>query len=308
MRKAFRHSGVLMMVAVVALGLLGAAYTLWYEDLQLNTTVTTGTFDADVSIHPWDSEANEFGAEQTAEDDYDGAGRPVVAVFDAPILNSRSAHYQARQGGPAVTPAGYALFGDNFTQPAGEKPAPTCDASIGQFGSIAVNTNDVVDSNQLNLEMSGLFPYAGCEYMIDIHNSGSVPMHISILPDGLYQMCNFDGTGCVDISTSWPALSFIADPSNDARCAALFGFGASTDPDTLGQLQVGGVPVQIHGDNPLVCKIKIIMDQAYDGEHVMYKVQLNWRTYQWNEVPGVSPNPPAPAFRDGVNGPFDKLP
>ena len=36
MRKAFRHTGVLMMLGVVALGLVGAAYTLWYENLTLN--------------------------------------------------------------------------------------------------------------------------------------------------------------------------------------------------------------------------------------------------------------------------------
>ena len=42
MRKAFRHTGVLMMLGVVALGLVGAAYTLWYEELNLNATVKTG--------------------------------------------------------------------------------------------------------------------------------------------------------------------------------------------------------------------------------------------------------------------------
>ena len=38
-----------MMLAVVALGLVGAAYTLWYEELELNANISTGTLDADWS-------------------------------------------------------------------------------------------------------------------------------------------------------------------------------------------------------------------------------------------------------------------
>jgi hypothetical protein len=305
MRKAFRHSGVLMMVAVVALGMLGAAYTLWFEDLQLNTQVNTGTFDADVSIHPWNGSG--YGNEQTAEGAYDNAGQPVVAIISEPRLGSRSAFNLAdtppQSSPPIPDAAGYARYSKaNFTVGSVTKPMPDCDAAIGSYGSSPANTNDVAESNRLDLTMTGLFPYAGCEYEIDIHNSGSVPMHVSLLAGGLYQRCNADGTGCVDITTSYPALSFIGDPSN-ASCAALFGVGRSTDPNSLGQLQVGGVPVQLHQGESLVCRVKIILDQAADGENRRYKAQINWRAYQWNEVPGLAPNQAQPEFFDSIVDP-----
>ena len=49
MPKAFKHTGVLMMLAVVALGLVGAGYALWYEELTVTATVNTGTFNVDWS-------------------------------------------------------------------------------------------------------------------------------------------------------------------------------------------------------------------------------------------------------------------
>lgn len=290
MRRAFRHTGVLMVLSVVALGLIGAAYTLWFEDLRLNVVASTGTFDADMSIHPWNGSG--FGNEQTAEGAYDNAGHPVVAILTAPVTDSRNA---GRAG------LVYQSFPANKAD-----TAPDCDASLGHFGTLPFNTNDVVDSNQLDLQMSGLFPYAGCEYRIDIHNSGTVPLHLSILPIGLYQQCEIDGSGCVNISTSWPALSFIGS-GDDARCTGLFGAHSSLDPNSLGQLQLEGTPVQLHEGDSLVCDIKIVLDEAYDGENKLYKVQVNWRAYQWNELPAFAPNNPAPAFRDGLNGPNDKL-
>jgi hypothetical protein len=52
MRKAFRHSGVLMMSAIVALGLLGAGFALWFQVLTFNGTVNTGELEVEGSIHP----------------------------------------------------------------------------------------------------------------------------------------------------------------------------------------------------------------------------------------------------------------
>jgi hypothetical protein len=296
MRKAFRHTGVLMMLGVVALGLVGAAYTLWFEDLQLGVTANTGTFNADMSIHPWNGSG--FGNTTSTEGSQTGSGRPVVAVFTAPRVQTRNA---------GNVP--YADYKDFPVVGGQQKPPTTCNSSLGHFGTLAVNTNDTVDSNKLDLVMSGLYPYAGCEYQIDIHNSGSVPFHISLLPTSVYQKCDGNGNNCQNLTTSWPALSFIADPASDNRCAALFGAGSSTNPDSLGQLQVAGVPVQIHTGDELLCKIKVVMDQAADGENVQYKVQWNWRAYQWNELPSLPGNTnnggfPAPPFRDGVNEPF----
>lgn len=43
MNRLGKKAAVLALLAVVATALMGAAYTLWYEDLSLNATVSTGT-------------------------------------------------------------------------------------------------------------------------------------------------------------------------------------------------------------------------------------------------------------------------
>lgn len=47
MTKPYRHVGVLFMLAITVLALLGSAFTLWYEDLSIETEASTGSFDAD---------------------------------------------------------------------------------------------------------------------------------------------------------------------------------------------------------------------------------------------------------------------
>ena len=49
MKQPFRHIGVLMIMGIAALGLVAAAYTLWYEDLSVTANVTTANFDVDWS-------------------------------------------------------------------------------------------------------------------------------------------------------------------------------------------------------------------------------------------------------------------
>lgn len=45
-----RHVSTLAIVAVMATAVLGAAYTLWYEKLTLNSEITTGTLDVSWSV------------------------------------------------------------------------------------------------------------------------------------------------------------------------------------------------------------------------------------------------------------------
>jgi hypothetical protein len=51
MKNAFRHTGVLFMVAVIGLAVIGAGYALWFQVLTLNATVTTGDLDVQWSDH-----------------------------------------------------------------------------------------------------------------------------------------------------------------------------------------------------------------------------------------------------------------
>lgn len=291
MRRAFRHSGVLMMVAVVALGLLGAAYTLWFEDLTINTTVNTGTFDADVSLHSWLGE--DFETENTLDN---GVGKPVVIVCSNPIPASTQAAHNVLASIGSGNPYGCTFGGF----PAG-KPPTTCTATIGTEGTVPENANDVVDDNALNLVLSGLYPFAGCTFRIDVHNSGSVPMHLNVLTDGIYKLCDAGSTfanpiNCSDITPpvgpgSPPAISTITTCQAPVGPSVTPQAVATIDPN--GQLDyAGGAAVQLHKGQEMVCDVTILLDQGPDLENKVILASSGFRAYQWNEtVDTTTPTP-----------------
>ncbi len=301
MRKAFRHTGVLMMLGVVALGLVGAAYTLWYERLDVNITANTGDFDAGVSFASYNPETHTWGDEQTS-DGATGHGRPVVGVFTTPISDSRSAAHE-------VSVHGYDFFSDFPVVDGRQKPPTTCDVNIGHTtGGIAVDANDGGGTtNQLNIVMGGLYPYAGCEYTIDFHNSGSVPMHL-FSGETTYQRCTTQATestppsGCTDIPGTSAALSLAADPSQtDAlQCGEILGSGLVYSSGSAQNIEIPGF--QLHEGESLTCKFKILMDEDAIGENVTYVMDFHFIAHQWNEVPNPGQYP-GPQFRDGVHSP-----
>ncbi len=170
-----------MMLGVVALGLIGAAYTLWYEDLKLNVDVSTGTLNADWSLH--DTDPNTPNVQTATE---------VIAAYN----------------GLGPVPAAYADF--LTTHPAA-KYTQTCGANIGDWeaGPPDVPHANDDDDNLLNLSMTGLYPYAGCKFSINIHSTGSVPIHLAL-------ESVMDNTGGADINV-------LLGPGSDPRCQALLG-------------------------------------------------------------------------------------
>ena len=48
-RASLKRMGLLALALVIALGALGVSYTLWSEDLYINSTVYTGTLDIDIN-------------------------------------------------------------------------------------------------------------------------------------------------------------------------------------------------------------------------------------------------------------------
>jgi|GEM_PF-4788636 len=284
MRKAFRHSGVLMMAAVVALGLLGAAYTLWFEDLQITAQVSTGTFDADVSLHPWDpKEEGGFGGSQTQPGTYPGSGKPVVIVCGNPIPSNLAAAHNLLASIGSGNP--YDCTFGGFPQ---GKPPTTCDASIATYGAAPANANDVTDENQLNLVLGGLYPFAGCTYRVDIHNSGTVPMHLNVMPVGTYMLCPAGATwanqtGCTPLAISDPGIS------NIAQCTGPGGI-VDDDQDANGQVEyLNGNAVQLHTGQEMVCDLTILLDQGANLENKVILASLTFRAYQWNETIDTTP-------------------
>lgn len=305
MRKAFRHTGVLMMLSVVALGLIGAAYALWYEDLTLSATVSTGTLDADLSIHDLDT---------TTANAANNTGLPVVGLPPAGFQGVAS-YLDGPNRNFENGASGYANF-TNTNFPAG-KPQPTCAGGLSTNSSAA--NNNTGSNNVLSLAMGGLFPYAGCEYSIDLSNIGSVPAHFSVThlqfytcTDGTYATCT-PGDGA---NAPW---SVGLDPANanQPACAAWLGytfgkvisssnvllhdFNGGTGFNTPLQIKLGltspyqpgatlqepanAAPLQLHQNESVVCNFKLILDQNDTAEGKFYKFEATYKAYQWNETP-----------------------
>ena len=221
MRKAFRHTGVLMMAAVAALGLLGAAYTLWFEDLELHAEVETGTFDIDWSIEG------------------DGA-HPIVSTD----------------------------FGTTFGQFPEGKPPTGCDIGIGP-SDIPGNPGNGVGTEDLNvmkLYLLGLYPYAGCEFWIDVHNDGTVPAHVT------FADLQLNGSPDLLNALRWG----IDGQRSDPRCGDLL-----INSVIFGERhEIPGI--QLHAGEKIICHFRVWLAQE-DVEDQKAEIWITWRWHQWNE-------------------------
>ena len=257
MRKAFKHTGALMMAAVIGLSIIGAAYALWFEDLTLDATVTTGTFDVD-----WSCDTQAIPPNQEAP----GCDLSSVAIFS---LDEGTTY---NTWPVAAVPAGFETGAVGLSK--FNAKAPRCTVDIGDDAEAA---NDVGDDNVMTMTIgsadlgAGLAPYTGCRFYIDIHNSGTVPSHITILdkvvPDGV-------------TITSVTGAYFGNSTQNGgiAACRNLFQSAAE------GPLVVEGNYVQLHESYHLGCVVQVTLDQdADEGATLDWTIEL--KAHQWNETP-----------------------
>lgn len=257
------------MLGVVALGLLGAAYTLWYEDLTLHADVTTGTFDFDWSCDDAQGEA-------IADPNCEGSYEAVVS------LDNGTTFLTAAQACAIVFPAGDC---NDDPQDLDEEidviqsKMPTCDLELpGNPGQETPNTSNTVgDLNDLTIELDGLYPYAGCRFWINITNQGSVPGHL--------WFTNLSVTGD---QTLPPALAWSVDANGDqAACQALFNSVGTTDNNPV---KVGQNYVQLHEGDDIDCHFVVSLKQEnVEGQSAV--INITWTAAQWNEV---LPNPNHP--------------
>lgn len=209
MKKSFRHTGVLFMVAVIGLAVVGVGYALWFQVLTLNATVTTGELDVE-----WSNEANE----------------PVYSVDLGQTF--------LQEGDPGFNP---------------DKIVQTCEGEI------------VDDGHTLNITDTGLYPYAGCLHTIDIHNNGTIPVHINL--DAIEVI---PGIGNLDdLEASVLGCEFgNAGPNAEATVVA-------TDPDTI---------IQLHPSNSIICDVIVYALQSAQ-ENSEYTATVKVLAYQFNEEP-----------------------
>lgn len=295
------------MLAVVALGLVGAAYALWFENLSLTANVSTGNLQADMSVH-------QIGPGTSW-------GNPVVGInptVPASLSGGLATYFDTGDAGRHFDngAAGYANFTNgNF----GLNPQPSCGAALTNDGTLGGDTTRT-NNNSLTLNMSGLYPYAGCEYQIDITNSGTVPIRFGVT-HLQYFTCTGVGTGCTAADGGNAPWSVGLDPSmsptNLAQCAAWLGntFGkivtgsntlvhgfnggpgwiggipiktAVTSPDPNGPSlsnDTATVPVQLNPTQSIVCNFKLILDEQPGAENQNFQFKATYEAYQWNESP-----------------------
>lgn len=281
------------MLGVVALGLVGAAYTLWYDNLTMTTNVTTGTLNADWSVHNWTKGS---GFASTAATDGVANGQPIVHVAneDEAILNGNVASVLSGGllGGKTTTDSWNKFTNANF--PVG-KPQPECTATGG-------------NSNTLVFNMNKLYPYAGCEFQLDLHSTGTVPFHIAVTEVKTQQWVNGGWQDVVDPpwTRGFPSTDGQGNYYGDGPENQCFSFFNADWKLPLGQINLGntadGAPIQVHPDQDLLCDFKLVLDENWkfqDGsstdaanyksnQGLSFRTIVKYTAYQWNEQPSAA--------------------
>jgi hypothetical protein len=120
----------------------------------------------------------------------------------------------------------------------------------------------------LTITDTGLYPYAGCVHHVDIHNDGSVPVHIDTSNFSV-QLCTAPDTNCKDINVKVSQPCTIGDDGN------------TTSPTTH-PIAGNDAVWQLHTSGRINCDITIYAEQsALEGTKYSGNVQLI--ACQWNE-------------------------
>jgi hypothetical protein len=212
-KNAFRHTGVMLMVAVIGLAIIGAGYALWFQVLTLNASVTTGTLDVQWSNH---------GTDPT---------------------------YSLDQGATFLTPA------DATFNPL--KVVQTCAQTLDATGHV------------INIVDTGYYPYAGCVHHIDIHDDGTIPVHIDTAN------LQFTGLGCDANGANCNIVAVVSGCVNDLVNGNQVPPPNHPDPTkpTLWQL---------HPSNRIDCDITLYAAQSA-SENTTYTGTIKLLACQWNE-------------------------
>ena len=87
-----KRAGFLALVLVMSTALVGAAYTLWYEDVQISTHVTTGELDGRIECGVRDDNEDESGWTNVPPADSYPQADPLKDVADPVIGDGTDPH------------------------------------------------------------------------------------------------------------------------------------------------------------------------------------------------------------------------
>ncbi len=233
MKNAFRHTGVLFMVAVIGLAVIGAGYALWFQVLTLNATVSTGDLDVQWSSH---GAVKEYSL-NTGETFIHGPNDPTPAD-------------------PGFIAA---------------KAVQTCSQDIPASGN----------GHVLNIADANLYPYAGCVHHIDIHSTGTTPVHIDTSSLDLSGLrCQAPaGTTCNALTDLHVAVSACVKAGDSSTV----GGGPNQPFATVTPPATPNANIwQLHQSNRINCDIEIWANQSAP-EHATYTGSIKLLACQWNE-------------------------
>jgi hypothetical protein len=136
------------------------------------------------------------------------------------------------------------------------KATQTCDQELSD------------DNHVLTITDGGLYPYAGCVHDIDIHNIGTVPVHIDL--------SDFDLS---DVDCNTPGCNAEEDLNIEFDLDSCVFEGNQNPPGNfVGDTSV----VQLHTSNELRCQIRITANQSAN-ENTTYTGGIDLLACQWNE-------------------------
>ena len=266
MKKPFRHAGLLMIMGIIALGLVGAAYTLWYEDLSISANVTTARFDVDWSCQTGFAATTKAVGTGVSANQTCGTTPTKQTVA---ILTSA-----ANVTNPTLIYTDFTDNGDDLTAVPAAKYIQTCSAAI--TGSGGTGANDTGTFNILTLTLSNLYPFAGCKFAIDID-----------VPSGNYVPAHFTMTANTNTLGALGVLS-----GSTGTCAQI---AAELNSPTAGNLVINNnantAPLQLHANERIFCTFLVYLKEILsDSSTVLenqsagtYTLTATIKAHQFNE-------------------------
>jgi len=264
MRRPFRHVGVLMIVGIAALGLIAAAYTLWYEDLSLTANVSTAQFDVDWSCQTGVGTAPDgAGTNTTNNQTCTAATRDTVAILTTAATTTN----------PTLAWADFTDQGDSPSTVPDTKYSQTCSNPV--IGNNAAGANgNTGNNNTLTLTMTGLYPFAGCKFALDID-----------VPTGNYVPAHFSLTA--ESNNSNGAVKVLA-PTATGACAQIAAALSQTSATVPAVITDGTNPIQLHPGEHLFCTFLIYLQElnassATVAENTSFTITATIKAHQFNE-------------------------
>ncbi len=130
-----------------------------------------------------------------------------------------------------------------------------------------------------NATGGGVYPYAGCRFVFDITNVGSVPAHFTLV-SVVYS--NPPGTPLA-VPPPW-TLSLVSGETSAEDLPECQAIVAAINAHVAGQINVDADhPVQLHQGEDLICVVDVALAQSAQ-EADRFQVFVTIRSHQWNET------------------------